>query len=132
MDEDGEDDTDSAVQTHGVLFLNGMDQGPSVSNLKMKTNALQINRETPIAELEHIRQYTTRHQGPFMVVVHELTKKMAPLHFSPYINQTYSSVVSIRIRPGKPKMTLNNLPEANNVVGNQTSRAYYVLFQGSL
>lgn len=126
IDDDGEDDTDFAAQTHDLLFLNGMDQDPSVSNLNMKTNALQINQETTIVELGRIRQYRTRHQGPFVLVIYELTKRMTPLSFSSYINKTYNFVVAIRIGPGKLKITLNYLADANNVVNNQSFREYYV------
>lgn len=128
MDDDGEDDADSAVLSQDVLFLNDLDRSADVSNTVMEFHEgqSQHNRGTPLGESVRVRMYTTRQKGPYVVIIHELNKKMTPLRFSSYINQSYTSVVSVRISPGKLKITLNKLAEANHLVQNQIFKEYYV------
>lgn len=85
------------------------------------TNAAATTTPTP-----RLRKYFREAKGPYIVIIREKSVKLRPVSFSKYINETYNSTEVIKSSPGKMKIVLQSLQQANALAADATFDGYTV------
>lgn len=136
MEADVDDDSVGVPPSPPNLRANSPGNG-IYPNAHKQSNTLSSHRSSlsePSASAMHTpetsrtptrnRLYTAGLKGPFTVTIQELSKKIQPIQFSSYINQTYKSVRMIKRSQGQLKIILDSHLDANAIVANEVFRDY--------